>query len=79
MKNTRNTLGDLNDHLFMQIERLNDESIKGDELKEEKERAKAISGIAKNIIENGNLVLEVHRFADERWDADEEPPRMLEG
>lgn len=53
----RNTLKDLHNHLFEQLERLNDESLKGEALKEEMERAKAMSGIATKIIENGNLVI----------------------
>ena len=46
----RNTLGDLNNHLFAQLERLGDEDLKGEQLVEEMERAKAISGIASKII-----------------------------
>lgn len=53
----KNTLGDLNNHLFEQLERLNDENIKGEELKEEIVRAKAVTGIASQIIANGTLVL----------------------
>lgn len=40
---TKNTLNDLNNHLFAQLERLGEEELKGDELKEELERSKAIS------------------------------------
>ena len=56
----QNTLGDLNNHLFAQLERLGDEGIKGDDLREEIGRAKAITGIASQIIANGNLALRAH-------------------
>lgn len=61
----RNTLGDLNNHLFMQLERLNDEDIKGEELQEEIQRAKAVSSIATQIISNGSLVLKAKTFTHE--------------
>ncbi len=61
----RNTLTDLNNHLFMQLERLNDEDIKGDALQEEITRAKAISEIATQIISNGSLVLKAQTFVHE--------------
>jgi len=75
----RNTLGDLNNHLFEQLERLNDESLKGDNLKEEITRAKAVSDVAGKIIQNGSLVLEAKKMVDDRMDAENELPRMLEG
>lgn len=62
---TRNTLEDLNNHLFCQLERLNDEDIKGDKLQEEITRAKAISDIATQIISNGSLVLRAQTFMHE--------------
>ena len=58
-----NTLTDLNNHLFAQLERLGDESITEEKLKEEMSRAKAINGIAKNIIDNAKTALEGAQFA----------------
>jgi len=52
----KNKLSDLNNHLFSQLERLNDESLKGDDLSAEIERAKAMSGLATQIV-NGNKVV----------------------
>lgn len=75
----RNTLGDLNNHLFAQMERLSDEELKGDSLKEEIERAKSVTSIASKIIDNGKLVLEAKKFSDDKLNADEKTPKMLEG
>ena len=55
----RNTLGDLNNHLFAQLERLSDEEIKGEALREEIERAKAINQVAMQIINNGKLIVDI--------------------
>lgn len=76
----QNTLGDLNNHLFMQLERLNDEDIKGDELQEEINRAKAISDIASKVIANGSLILQAKKVqADTLGRENTEMPKMLEG
>ncbi len=75
----KNTLGDLNNHLFAQLERLNDEDLKGEALQEEITRAKAINAVASQIIANGSLVLEAERLNDERLNADGKLPKMLEG
>lgn len=75
----RNTLGDLNNHLFAQLERLNDEEIKGEELFEEINRAKALTSIASQIISNGNLVLKAKALQKEYLGEDKLLPNMLEG
>lgn len=55
----KNKLSDLNDHLFAQLERLSDESIKGDELKEECSRSKAVTTVANQIVANGRLAFDI--------------------
>lgn len=61
----RNSLSDLNNHLFAQLERLGDEELIGDKLMEEISRAKAVTGIASQIVANGNLVLNSIRTKEE--------------
>ena len=73
----RNTLTDLNNHLFAQLERLSDEDLKGEELKEELQRSSAVSKVAQNIINNGSLVLQAQKFKDEKLDAESEMPKLL--
>lgn len=75
----KNTLGDLNNHLFAQLERLSDEELTGDKLAEEINRAKAVTSVASQIIANGSLVLEARKVADDRMSADTVVPKMLEG
>ena len=74
----KNTLGDLNNHLFAQLERLGDEEKLGDDLKEEITRAHAVTDVAKQIIANGNLVLKAQKMVDDKMDADASLPKMLE-
>ncbi|NWL89588.1 hypothetical protein DMN77_18735 [Paenibacillus sp. 79R4] len=75
----KNTLGDLNNHLFAQLERLSDEELAGEKLADEINRAKAVTSVASQIIANGTLVLEARRLADDRMNADTKIPKMLEG
>lgn len=75
----KNTLTNLNNRLFMQLERLNDEDLKGEELREEIERANAVTKVAKNIIDNGTLILDARKFRDENLNAETKRPRLLEG
>ncbi len=75
----KNTLGDLNNHLFMQLERLSDEELEGEKLQEEIMRTKAIASVASQIIANGSLVLDARKLADEKMNLDLAIPKMLEG
>ena len=45
----RNTLGDLNNHLFMQLERLSDEEITGEKLQEEIPRDRGLEAVGKAV------------------------------
>lgn len=65
MGNTRNKLTDLNNHLFEQLERLNDEDLSEEELGREIQRAKAMTEVAGKIIENGKLAFEAYKYQDE--------------
>lgn len=75
----RNTLGDLNNHLFAQLERLNDEDLKGEALQEEMQRAKTITAVSAQIINNGALVLQAQKLQDGKMNAEAALPKMLEG
>lgn len=57
----RNTLYDLNNHLFAALERLNDESLTTEELENEVKRAHAITGVANTVVNNANLQLQMYK------------------
>lgn len=73
----KNKLEDLNDHLFAQLERLSDESLKGDALAAEIERSAAVQGIAREVISNARLVLDAHKAVTEGIVA-KKLPKLLE-
>lgn len=76
----KNTLVDLNNHLFEQLERLNDEELRGEDLKDEIIRAKSISDIASKIIDNANTVLAVKKMQVETLGKSNVTiPKMIEG
>ena len=79
MSRVKNTLLDLNDHLFMELERLGDEELPAEELLNEIKRAKAISNVADKIIDNANIILEAQRMKNEFDINSNEMPRLLEG
>lgn len=77
---TRNRLGDLNNLLFEQLERLSDESLTKDELHQELERTRAIASVSNQIVQNAKLVLDAQKFAVEvNGRSNVDTPRMLEG
>jgi hypothetical protein len=70
----KNTLSDLNNHLFAQLERLGEEDLSQEELKKEIERSKAINGVARNIIDNAKTTLEGVRLTYEKLPGNEPVP-----
>ena len=58
----KNKQTDLNDHLFMQMERLNEEGLSSEKLNFEIERAKSMAMIAKEIIANQKLALDAQEL-----------------
>lgn len=75
----KNKLIDLNDHLFEQLERLNDEDLTEEQLEKEIERSKAMTGIARVIIDNGRLALDAQELkAKMNYEDAVEIPKMLE-
>lgn len=59
----RNSLLDLNNLLFGQLEQLADNEIKGEELSQEIERSKAMGDIARQIIDNAKIQLDFTEMA----------------
>lgn len=74
----KNNLADLNNHLFEQMERLNDEDLTKEQLQEEIRRSKAMANIAARIIDNAALGLQAERLKVEYGRRDINLPEMLE-
>lgn len=61
----KNKLIDLNNHLFEQMERLNDDDLTEDQMMIEVHRTKAMTRVAQSIIQNGTLLLNAKKYVDE--------------
>ena len=72
----QNTVKDLNNHLFAELERLGDEELKGDDLKQEIGRANAIAGVAQQIIELGALTIKAEKV---KFETSSNPLKLLTG
>ena len=75
----QNKLSDLNNHLFAQLERLGDEDLTGDNLLEEISRARAITDVSGQIIQNASLALKVCIAASDTVRAERLPPMLTDG
>lgn len=61
----KTTLNDLNEYLFQELDRLTNEDLSAEELDKEIKRSDALQRVAKTIIENGTLALQVKKHLDE--------------
>lgn len=73
----KNTLNDLNNYLFEQLENINNYSLTDEELEKEIKRSEAVQKVARTIIDNANLVLQAKKHADE-WGGSKVIAPMLE-
>lgn len=73
-----NKLTDLNNILFEQIERLNDDDLHGEALKQQIKRSQAIERVAGMIIANANTVLKAEKLKMEYAMDDRDPSQVPE-
>lgn len=73
-----NKLTDLNNILFEQIERLNDDDLHGEALKQQIKRSQAIESVAGMIIANANTVLKAEKLKMEYAMGDRDPDQVPE-
>lgn len=74
---TRNTLGDLTNHLFAQLERLDDDGLTPEELEREISRSKAVTDVAEQVISTASVMLRAIQVKDGAIDGNMRIPRML--
>lgn len=65
MNSVDNSLGALNNILFEQLERLQDDSLSDEDLEKELRRADSVTSVAQTIIHNGELAMKAIKYADE--------------
>lgn len=73
-----NKLTDLNNILFEQIERLNDDDLHGEALKQQIKRSQAIESVAGMIIANANTALKAEKLKMEYAMDDRDPSQVPE-
>lgn len=61
----KNNLGALNEYLFAQLDAISNQDLKGDDLKEEVVRSKAITDIARVVIDNADTILKSKKYSTE--------------
>lgn len=73
----KNKLSDLNDHLFAQLERLGDEDLKGEDLKAEINRAKAMANVATQIVNSSKVTVDAMKIVGRGGMRKEDLPKLL--
>ena len=73
----RNTFNDLNNHLFEQIERLNDDELSADELEHEVNRANSMSLNSDKIIKAAETQLKAYEMSQEYEGTHRQMPKLL--
>lgn len=73
----RNKLTDMHNILFEQLERLNEEELDGELMDKEIKRSKAVTDVAKTIVNNGNLMLSAKKHIDEHGHEDKDMPILI--
>lgn len=77
----KNTLSDLNNYLFEQLERLNDDELTDEQLENELKKADTMVKLSEKIIQNGELAFKTMKHMDEYGygiDKNHRIPAMLE-
>lgn len=64
----KNKLIDLNDHLFMQLERLSDEQMSVEQIDVETKRTEAIVAVSEQIVRNADLSLKAAKLIADHGD-----------
>lgn len=73
----KNRLTDLNEHLFAALERVNDEDLNSEDLRNEINRARSVANLAREIVQNASLVLQGEKYKKEYSVPDNETPVMF--
>lgn len=74
----KNSLADLNNHLFAQLERLSDEDLSPEQIDSETKRGAAIVAVADQIIRNASLKIQAAKILSDHG-LDPSAHLMIEG
>ena len=75
----KNKLIDLNNYLFEQLERLNDDSLTMEELDREIKKSKEIVKVSQTIVNNADILLKAKKYFDETGISNEKIPLLSLG